>query len=790
MYALAYSDIIKVDIKKNRKIGSFKREVADLGLDLTSSNYNIRTGVINMITDDSVYKSIDLKKLTPFRHKAMPFFNPIICYSATGDTVAVFEQNKGYIKNIITGKFLQSSIKLINEASSLERENFFFSNNGEHVYFTTYDRPKQLHSLNRVDVKTNLTQRVISFMATDVPYLHPDKDLLAAIEHGPSYQRAKVWNLSTGKLLFDKDLGYIGNSKGDFISLSTDKTKVFLLKNGSTEIYELSSGNLLSKTKYHGVGGGATAFTSDFSMVFTSPYNGNIYAANIEGDVLYKVSGHSSSITRIVVSPDNKTMFTISSDQTIKVWQAKTGKLLGTLYLFNDGNDYVFVYPSGRFDGTEGGMKRMYYYRDRHKIPLDVVYERFYTPNMYQRLLNGEQFDTIDFIIKPSPLVKISYEEATRNLQVTDDVPTYQNKTGFANITVHATAEEDAVDEIRLFHNGKIVTLTTRNLFVNDAATATDSKKYQVALLPGQNTLRAIALNTQRTESQPDDIVVNFSSPTNPTPSTQVPIASNTKRGPVATIEKTATLHLIVVGINAYKNPKMSLNYALADATAFKDELEKDAKTVLSNVKTYFVTDGEADKNGISNAFAAVKQNSKPQDVFIFYYAGHGVIGDDKEFYLVPNDVTDLKNVQAELVQKGIAAKVLQQYAIDIQAQKQLFILDACQSGGAFEAMLTNDGNQQKSIAVVARSTGTHWMAASGSQQFAQEFSQLGHGAFTYVLLQALQGAGATDKLVTVNGLKSFLQLNVPALMKKYNGAEQYPSSYGYGIDFPVGVLK
>ncbi|HEY0054702.1 MAG TPA: hypothetical protein VGB63_05050, partial [Pedobacter sp.] len=111
-------------------------------------------------------------------------------------------------------------------------------------------------------------------------------------------------------------------------------------------------------------------------------------------------------------------------------------------------------------------------------------------------------------------------------------------------------------------------------------------------------------------------------------------------------------------------------------------------------------------------------------------------------------------------------------------------------SGGAFEAMLTNDGNQQKSIAVVARSTGTHWMAASGSQQFAQEFSQLGHGAFTYVLLQALQGAGATDKLVTVNGLKSFLQLNVPALMKKYNGAEQYPSSYGYGIDFPVGVLK
>jgi WD40 repeat protein len=790
LYALAYSDIIKMDTRKNRNLGVFKRQVAALGMDVFNSlEYSQRAGVLNLMTDDSVYKSIDLKKMIPFRHKPLPIHTEMVCFSASGDTIAVFDGDKGHIKNIVSGKFLQSSVKLVDDASSTERENFFFSKNGQYVYFTTHNIPKQLHNLHRVNVKTNLVQQVLSFKGTNAPYLHPDKDLLAAIEVGALYNHAKVWSLITGKLLFDKDLNY---NKGDFISLSNDKTKVLLVNNGSTEIYDLPSGNLLTKTKNHGGVGdfGVAACASDFSMVFKGAHNGYIDAANAEGDRLYNIRAHTSSISRILVSPDNKTMFTISSDQTIKVWQAKTGKLLGTLYLFNDGNDYVFVDPSGRFDGTEGGIKRMYYYRDRHKIPLDVVYERFYTPNMYQRLLAGEQFDPIDIVIKPSPLVKISYEEATRNLSVTDDVPTFQNKTGFANITVQATAEEDVVDEIRLFHNGKIVTLTTRNLFINDAATATDSKKYQVALLPGQNTLRAIALNTQRTESQPDDIVVNFSSPTNPTPSTPVPIANNTKRGPVATIEKTATLHLIVVGINAYKNPKLSLNYALADATAFKDQLEIDAKTVLSSVKTYFVTDGEADKNGISNAFAAVKQNSKPQDVFIFYYAGHGVIGDDKEFYLVPNDVADLKNMQDELVQKGIAAKALQQYAIDIQAQKQLFILDACQSAGAFEAMLSNDGNQQKSIAVVARSTGTHWMAASGSQQFANEFSQLGHGAFTYVLLQALQGAGAINKLVTVNGLKNFLQLNVPALMKKYHGIEQHPSSYGYGIDFPVGVVK
>lgn len=169
------------------------------------------------------------------------------------------------------------------------------------------------------------------------------------------------------------------------------------------------------------------------------------------------------------VSPDGRLLYTVSEDQTIKVWLPQSGKLLGTLYLFNDGNDYVFLDPYGRFDGSEGGMKRMYYYRNRIKVNLDVVYEKFYTPNLYQRLVNGEQFPPIDMIINPPPHVRISYAQVTRNLDVVDDkTPTYSNTSGIAEITVNASAEDDKVDEIRLFHNGKIVNLTTRNLIVDD----------------------------------------------------------------------------------------------------------------------------------------------------------------------------------------------------------------------------------------------------------------------------------------------------------------------------------
>jgi len=541
--------------------------------------------------------------------------------------------------------------------------------------------------------------------------------------------------------------------------------------------------------------------------MFDNKYQVKIFGDNAMENVFVSYEDENTSVIKSVFGPNNVSLdhftstliqleftqndsviYTIHDDNSINVYNAITGAYYGTLYTFEDSKDWVFVGADGRFDGTDKGIAKLYYLNNRDVVSIDKVYEKYFTPNLYQRLLAGEKFEPIPNIqFKPKPKTKILYAEKQRNLEVEDDVANYANTTGIAEITVSATAPEDKVDEIRLFHNGKVVNLATRGLFVTDND-GSESKKYTINLLPGNNNFRAIALNSQRTESDADEIFVNYNTTADNSPVTVKPVNNSTAI--ISTVNKDATLHLIVVGINEYQNKTMSLNYAMADATSFKEEVEKDAKTILGNIKTYFVTNNTADKTGITNAFKQVQQNAKAQDVFIFYYAGHGVIGKDKEFYLVPTDVSDLKNVQTELEQKGIASKLLQQYAVDIQAQKQLFILDACQSAGAFEKLLSNDGDQQKSIAVVSRSTGTHWMAASGAMQYANEFSSLGHGAFTYVLLQALKGEAAANKMITVNGLKSFLQVQVPLLMKKYNGSAQYPASYGFGNDFPVEIVK
>lgn len=583
-----------------------------------------------------------------------------------------------------------------------------------------------------------------------------------------------------GRLTFSMNDKYLTCQSGNgqiIVEVSTGKTIEIpeLLPNGKKTFY-------------------SATFTADENYLIASNYDGELHFYNIQQqqwDMAKTIKAYTDAVAGVNLSENNRYLFTNARENNIKLWDLQTRELLATLYPVPSTGEWAVITPNGQFDASVNAQKDLYFVKGINSFPLEILYEKYFTPKLLPRLLAGERFPAVDADfddLHKAPVCKISYEQKTRNLTVEDDSkPSYENTTGLAEITVNATAENDKIDEIRLFHNGKIVNLATRGLFVTDNTTGTDTKKYTINLLAGQNVFRAIALNSQRTESQPDEIIVNYKAGNQPNNKPNV-----SKDGVIIDpVDKNATLYLVVVGINQYQNEKLSLNYALADATAFKDEIEQDAKTVISNVKTYFVTDTKADKNGIINALTEVQKTAKAQDVFVFYYAGHGVISDkNKEFYLVPTDVADLKNVDEILLQKGIPSKQLQGYAVNIQAQKQVFILDACQSAGAFEQLIAADANQQKSLAVVARSTGTHWMAASGSKQFANEFATLGHGAFTYVLLQALKGQAANNKMITVNGLKNFIQVQVPELMKKYSGTPQYPASYGLGNDFPVEMMK
>ena len=494
------------------------------------------------------------------------------------------------------------------------------------------------------------------------------------------------------------------------------------------------------------------------------------------GKVLQTLTGHKNSATSLAATPDGKFLFSGSYDRTVRLWNLETNQMLATMVFFG-ADDWVIVDNDGRFDGTQNGMKQMYYIRGLDYVPLESGFEQFYTPGLLPRLLGSEKFapPIVDInTIKPAPKVKIMYNPKLRNLEVSDDTSTFNVTEQQLSIAIKAEAPGDVIDEIRLYQNGKLITTTSRNLVVEDDKSSLQTKVFNIALTNGPNSLKAVAINSQRTESLPDVIILNYNAPHHD--------------------NEDVTLHLMVVAVNTYKNPKYNLNYAKADATAFKEEIGKSNSGIFSNTKVHFITDADAMRGNIVDAFREVAKEAKPQDVFIFYYAGHGVMsmGDKKkDFYIVPYDVLQLYGADDALAQKGISATELQEFSKNIPAQKQLFILDACQSAGALDAVAMRGAAEEKAIAQLARSTGTHWLTASGSEQFAEEFAQLGHGVFTYALLQGLEGgADNGDNQITVNELKAYLETQVPELTKKYKGAAQYPASYGFGNDFPLKVKK
>ena len=243
-------------------------------------------------------------------------------------------------------------------------------------------------------------------------------------------------------------------------------------------------------------------------------------------------------------------------------------------------------------------------------------------------------------------------------------------------------------------------------------------------------------------------------------------------------------LHCVLVGINRYRNPGLNLNYAEPDAQGLKDFFTSPVpQRLFRNVFVHALFNEDAKLEDLRRTFAEVQEKARPQDVVVFYLAGHGEIVDNL-WYFIPHDMTNPEEEDA-IKKGGFSSQELSQLLPRIKAQKVFVMIDACKSGGAVTAL--RGVEDRKSLVQLARSTGVYIVAASTDTQLAAEVKQLGHGVFTYVLLEGLSGKAGGRK-VTVEGLMQYIKNALPEITEKYRGKPQYPVSRGYGTDFPLAV--
>ena len=251
-------------------------------------------------------------------------------------------------------------------------------------------------------------------------------------------------------------------------------------------------------------------------------------------------------------------------------------------------------------------------------------------------------------------------------------------------------------------------------------------------------------------------------------------------------------LWLIAVGVGKYKNVGYNLQYAKPDAEAFVHLVQRKAHKLYRSIEVFTYHDSAATGEALTGALSRVRKQAKPDDVFMFYYSGHGIADDSGTFWFVTHDVLQMHSYE-ELPGVALSFRVLQQLSKKIRARKQLIVIDACQAGAAVELASARGAAEEKALAQLARATGTFVLGSTQKEQQATELQRLGHGVFTYALLKGLEGAAdgsPNDGKVTVLELSSYVVDAVPILADKLTGTKQFPNAFNYGDDFPVVLIE
>lgn len=445
----------------------------------------------------------------------------------------------------------------------------------------------------------------------------------------------------------------------------------------------------------------------------------------------------------------------------ISLHDPQTGGLLVQLISVG-GSDWAVVTPDGYFDCSEGAQRHMHFVQGTEIYNLDQFFEEFYRPGLLTEVLNRERDVTpVNLADKlnqsPPPLVEIVSPQPGQRFTEKE-----------IEVRIRCTDLGGGVEDIRLYHNDKLVSEDTRGIRIVSKA---HMKTFRVSLLNEENRLRATAFSTGRIEARPHEITIVLKG-----------------------LEAVANSHIFVIGIDQYRNSVYNLNYAKSDASTVKSLIQSKSSGLFRNIVIHELYDDGAQAEAIQSTFNTIISQAQPQDIFTFFYAGHGVMlpdeGGKEQFYLIPTEVTNMYD-EEKVQSAGISGKKLVDLSRQIPARKQLFIIDACQAGSLSETFALRGAAEQKALAQLARSAGVHVVASTGSEQFAAEFQELGHGLFTHALIEAIQGkadGSPKDGRVTVREINSYLENVIPELSEKYRGQPQYPVVFSKGQDFPVVV--
>ena len=587
--------------------------------------------------------------------------------------------------------------------------------------------------------------------------------------------------VATGREIWRKEIrcdaaAFSPDGKNLLMSLHTQKYQHSDL-NLVFQVYDTATGTKIKEFGHAAIPGGAFSIAKilhQVSALAFSPDGKHFLSGNLRGE--YKLWDFAAgtmvrqfktvdetggtvlnTAPSVKFSPDGK-IAVVASLASTRIYNVSTGDELATMISFEDG-EWLVTTPNGYYNSSEKGDQYLNVTVGGKPYTISQLRESFYRPDIVKVALAGHALAGLRKVadIKPPPGVAIidtpasvSSDQATVSLEVKD--------------------QGGGIGDVRLYLNGTAVVLDrgSRSLTIKPrTADGARTFTYLLKLISGKNSLRAIAFNADNS-MQSTDAIYEIDA---------------------KTAVKKPALHALVVGVQEYENPKLTLKYPVADAKLFADTLDAGATGLFDTITvTRLTTRQETTAASITAALNKIRTQVGPNDLFVFYVASHGTV-DDGEYFLITSNVGATST--EKLKRDALSQNSLKELISNIPASKKLIVLDTCNAGKLGDAiqvaMLTRGMSEDTAFKVLSRAVGSTILSAANTQQEALE-GYRGHGLFTYVLSEGLQGKADMDKdgFVKTTELANYIEDEVSFLAEKVFNHKQFPVASPSGQGFPV----
>jgi len=199
---------------------------------------------------------------------------------------------------------------------------------------------------------------------------------------------------------------------------------------------------------------------------------------------------------------------------------------------------------------------------------------------------------------------------------------------------------------------------------------------------------------------------------------------------------RSARRHAVLVGVDTYEDPSFTrLKHARDDARVLSELFGAPETGGFHEV--HLIED--ATRGQFFEALRTVRDLLRPEDVLVVYFSGHGtrvLDGDHWRRFLVPSDgqSSDLEGTAIDLVE-------LQGFFSTLPPARKSLVVDACFNGDGKSSARPADRDvpvEPLSPPATAMGPGEAHLFATSAGRPSREDDRLGHGVYTYFLIDAM----------------------------------------------------